>query len=116
MKEDVLEQIVDDYLKVRGYFTVHNVSFRPRSTDPDYEAEKDRVPSDVDVIGSTRASREANESTWSVASHGKQGSTRTTGFGFSEKKRGSAGASPGNSFASFGSASGPRRFARKSPT
>jgi hypothetical protein len=51
MKEDVLEQIVDDYLKFRGYFTVHNVSFRPRADHPDYEAEKDRVPSDVDVVG-----------------------------------------------------------------
>ncbi len=51
MKEDVLEQIVDDYLKFRGYFTVHNVSFRPHEAHPDYEAEKDRVPSDVDVIG-----------------------------------------------------------------
>jgi hypothetical protein len=51
MKEDVLEQIVDDYLKFRGYFTVHNVSFRPDPAHPDYEAVKDRVPSDVDVIG-----------------------------------------------------------------
>jgi len=30
---------------------VHNVSFRPRAAHPDYEAEKDRVASDVDVIG-----------------------------------------------------------------
>jgi hypothetical protein len=51
MKEDVLEQIVDDYLKFRGYFTVHYVSFRPDAEHPDYEAAKDRVPSDVDVIG-----------------------------------------------------------------
>lgn len=51
MKEDVLEQIVDDYLQFRGYFTVHNVSFRPDPAHPAYEAAKDRVPSDVDVIG-----------------------------------------------------------------
>jgi hypothetical protein len=51
MKEDVLEQVVDDYLKFRGYFTVHNVSFRPNAADPEYEANKDRVPSDVDVVG-----------------------------------------------------------------
>ena len=25
VKEDVLEQIVDDYLQFKGYFTVHNV-------------------------------------------------------------------------------------------
>ncbi len=31
MKEDVLEQIVDDYLQLNGYFTVHNVRFKPSS-------------------------------------------------------------------------------------
>ena len=51
MKEDVLEQIVDDYLKFSGYFTVHNVGFKPAGDDPEYEAAKDRVPSDVDVVG-----------------------------------------------------------------
>jgi hypothetical protein len=29
MKEDVLEQIVDDYLQFKGYFTTHNVRFKP---------------------------------------------------------------------------------------
>ena len=29
MKEDVLEQIVDDYLQMQGYFTTHNVRFNP---------------------------------------------------------------------------------------
>jgi hypothetical protein len=51
MKEDVLEQVVDDYLKFRGYFTIHNVSFKPSVAAADYEASKDRVPSDVDVVG-----------------------------------------------------------------
>lgn len=51
MKEDVLEQIVDDYLQFKGYFTVHNVSFKPPADDPEYDANKDRVPSDVDVVG-----------------------------------------------------------------
>lgn len=51
MKEDVLEQIVDDYLKFKGYFTVHNVSFRPRKDHPDYVRAQDAVPSDVDVVG-----------------------------------------------------------------
>lgn len=27
MKEDVLEQVVDDYLKFKGSFTTHNVGF-----------------------------------------------------------------------------------------
>lgn len=30
MKEHVLLQIVDDYLQFKGYFTTHDVRFRPR--------------------------------------------------------------------------------------
>lgn len=51
MKEDVLEQIVDDYLQFRGYFTTHNVRFKPRLNHPEWEGDQDRVPSDVDVVG-----------------------------------------------------------------
>lgn len=51
MKEDVLEQIVDDYLQFDGYFTIHNVRFRPRPDHPDYVRADDSVPSDVDVVG-----------------------------------------------------------------
>ncbi|SRR6266478_2698719 len=51
MKEDILEQLVDDYLKFNGFFTVHNVKFQPATTDPDYIKRDDCVPSDVDVIG-----------------------------------------------------------------
>jgi hypothetical protein len=51
MKEDLLEQIVDHYLKFRGYFTTHNVSFRPRADHPEYVRQDDSVPSDVDVVG-----------------------------------------------------------------
>ena len=51
MKEDVLEQIVDDYLKFSGYFTSHNVSFRPRPDHPEYVTNQDSVHSDVDVVG-----------------------------------------------------------------
>lgn len=51
MKEDVLEQIVDDYLKFNGYFTIHNVGFKPRSDHPDYVTRDDSVGSDVDVVG-----------------------------------------------------------------
>jgi hypothetical protein len=38
MKEDVLEQVVDDYLKFNGYFTTHNVAFRPCPERNDYVA------------------------------------------------------------------------------
>lgn len=51
MKEDVLEQIVDDYLQFKGYFTTHNVRFKPRSDHPEWEGDQDRVSSDVDVVG-----------------------------------------------------------------
>jgi len=51
MKEDVLEQVVDDYLKFKGYFTTHNVRFRPAPDHPDYRVADDSVPSDVDVVG-----------------------------------------------------------------
>jgi hypothetical protein len=51
MKEDVLEQIVDDYLKLRGYFTIHNVKFKPSPEHEAYNRSKDSVFSDIDVIG-----------------------------------------------------------------
>jgi hypothetical protein len=51
MKEDVLEQIVDDYLKFNRYFTTHNVVFRPRTDHPEYVSRQDSVFSDVDVVG-----------------------------------------------------------------
>ena len=47
----MLEQIADDYLQFEGYFTIHNVHFRPHSDHPEYHAADDSVPSDVDVVG-----------------------------------------------------------------
>jgi len=51
MKEDVLEQIVDDYLKFKGYFTIHNVGFRPQPDHSAYDVTQDSVRSDIDVVG-----------------------------------------------------------------
>ena len=51
MKEDILEQLVDEYLQHKGYFTRHNIKFKPSKSHPDYESNKDAVPSDIDVIG-----------------------------------------------------------------
>lgn len=51
MKEDVLEQVVDDHLKFKGYFTTHNVGFKPWPNHPEYAAAQDSVRSDVDVVG-----------------------------------------------------------------
>jgi hypothetical protein len=47
MKEDVLEQIVDDYLQFQGYFTRHNVRFGP----PPVQGTPSQSHSDLDVIG-----------------------------------------------------------------
>src|SRR5437667_9663590 len=51
MKEDILEQLVDDYLQSEGYFTRHNIKFRPRADHPDFQSKKDSNHSDIDVIG-----------------------------------------------------------------
>lgn len=51
MKEDVLEQIVEDYLQFKGYFTMHNIGFKPSHAHPDYVGREDAVRSDVDVLG-----------------------------------------------------------------
>jgi hypothetical protein len=51
VKEDVLEQVVEDYLSFEGYFTAHNVPFHPDKARKDYSSREDSVPSDIDVIG-----------------------------------------------------------------
>lgn len=51
MKEDVLEQIVEDYLQLKGYFTTHNVKFKPSPDHPNFDLRADAVASDLDVLG-----------------------------------------------------------------
>lgn len=51
MKEDILEQLVDDYLQARGYFTRHNLKFRPREDHVDFVRNQDSNHSDIDVLG-----------------------------------------------------------------
>lgn len=50
-KEDILEQLVEEYLLHQGYFVRHNLKFRPRSDHPDFEVNQDSNHSDIDVIG-----------------------------------------------------------------
>jgi hypothetical protein len=45
MINDVLEQITEDYFRFKGYFTQHNVKYRPSIKDPAYN-----VHSDVDMV------------------------------------------------------------------
>lgn len=50
-KEDILEQIVEEYLTHRGYFVRHNVKFLPRKDHPDLVSNQDSNHSDIDVLG-----------------------------------------------------------------
>lgn len=50
-KEDILEQIVEEYLVHKGYFVQHNVKFIPRKDHPDFVSNQDSNHSDIDVIG-----------------------------------------------------------------
>ena len=63
MKEDILEQLVDDYLQAKGYFTMHNVKFKP---NVGYVSKDDRVASDVDVVGFNPL-REGPDRVWIVS-------------------------------------------------
>ncbi len=60
MKEDILEQLVDDYLQQNGYFTRLNVKFKPSEEAIGYLAKKDSANSDIDVIGLNPHLRGAN--------------------------------------------------------
>ncbi len=51
MKEDILEQAVDDWLLSQpGTFTKHNVKFKPSKEDPKFKEGTDAVNSDIDVL------------------------------------------------------------------
>lgn len=50
-REDILEQIVEEYLIHKGYFVQHNVRYRPSSHHPYYNSKKDCTHSDIDVLG-----------------------------------------------------------------
>lgn len=49
-KEDILEQIVEEYLVHEGYFVQRNIKYRPNARDPDYVSQQDSVRSDIDVL------------------------------------------------------------------
>jgi hypothetical protein len=51
MKEDILEQLVEDYLQHKGYFTRHNLKFKPRKDHPEFDSKQDSNASDIDVLG-----------------------------------------------------------------
>ena len=72
MKEDVLEQIVDDYLKLTGYFTIHNVKFKPSPEHGEFLGSQDSVASDIDVLGVNPRLRRTSRSGPFPARRGRQ--------------------------------------------
>jgi hypothetical protein len=50
-KEDILEQLVEEYLLHHGYFVQHNLKFKPSKSHPDFVSNQDANHSDIDVIG-----------------------------------------------------------------
>ncbi len=50
-KEDILEQITEEYLIHKGYFVQHNVKFLPDPNHKDYRKKEDSNHSDIDVLG-----------------------------------------------------------------
>ena len=45
-KEDILEQLIEDFLVHRGYFVRHNVKFLPSNDHPDFKTRLDSNHSD----------------------------------------------------------------------
>ena len=50
-KEDILEQVVEEFLISQGYFVQHNLRFRPHPDHPDFNTSTDSNHSDIDVLG-----------------------------------------------------------------
>lgn len=50
-KEDILEQMVEEYLIHQGYFVRHNLKFLPDKSHKGYIQNKDSNHSDIDVLG-----------------------------------------------------------------
>lgn len=49
-KEDILEQIVEEYLVHKGYLVQHNIKFLPRKDHPEFVLNLDSNHSDVDAM------------------------------------------------------------------
>lgn len=61
MKEDILEQIVDDwFLSQPGTFTKHNIKFRPDEKRNDYNSKMDSSHSDIDILA-IHLNKESND-------------------------------------------------------
>ncbi|MEO0343194.1 MAG: hypothetical protein AAF198_07125 [Pseudomonadota bacterium] len=65
-KEDILEQIVEDYLIHKGYFVRHNIKYLPRKDHPDHIKSQDSNHSDIDVLAINPLLRGADR-IWAVS-------------------------------------------------
>ena len=72
LKEDILEQLVEEYLQHRGYFTRHNDKFRPDQQHADYVTASDAVHSDIDILAIDPQRRGADR-VWVVTCKSWQG-------------------------------------------
>lgn len=62
MKEDILEQLIEDWIISRpGWFVKHNIKFRPDKKHKDYDSKKDSVHSDIDILGFSNRERGINK-------------------------------------------------------
>ncbi len=51
MKEDILEQLVEDwFVSQTGWFVKHNVKYKPKKTHADFNMNQDSVNSDIDIL------------------------------------------------------------------
>jgi restriction endonuclease len=114
VKEDVLEQIADDYLQFEGYFTIHNVRLRPRPDHPEYRATDDSVPSDVDIVGYHPGVRGRSRVVVVSCKSWQGGFDATAKLAELRGEKRTRRGRRGGTSASSGSRSGAKRFARRS--
>lgn len=74
-KEDILEQVVEDYLLHRGYFVRHNDKYRPRDDHSEFNKREDSSRSDIDIIA-FNPNLESPENVWVVNCKSWQGGFR----------------------------------------
>jgi hypothetical protein len=65
-KEDILEQLVEEYLIHRGYFVRHNVKFLPSKDHAEFNSRLDSNHSDIDVLGFNPL-RDGPDRVWAVS-------------------------------------------------
>lgn len=72
MKEDILEQLVEDYFQAKGYFTISNVKYKPRKNHRDFVSNQDSNYSDIDVVGFNPLEKHLNK-VWVCSTKSWQG-------------------------------------------